>query len=549
MNVGIGATQSDRPAQHALALLFAIWALGSGIDAATGITGLDEYWHSMRTAMQSFEAGSWWLPLLDGEVRVEKPPLLYWLMMASFSAFDVTFWAARLPSLLLGVTFAYLVATLYADFFRRDRLLPFLITVSLLTIAVESRRAMLDLPVGVCTVAAVVSWFRQQRDPKCYWWLITALAVSAGFYFKGPVALWFIATGVSALHLAIGQPKGITPILGVTTVTSLLIGIWVFTLSTSSPDWFSRLTEDSGDRDLDWPDLKSIRTVTTGLIVTSLPWLFAALSARPAMAIEAKDRATLRSLWLWIAIAIIPFLFIRTFERYLLPLSIPLALLATYVLHGCEISRRRQLLSAVVLTAIPVLIVTALTVWLSTSSLTIILTALISVLLLTAFTLAWRRETIATTVSLITATAVVLAYLYPQLGVNRLPEVVLADFRDGSGAHYASPYPGTLSMALGRSVPIIERENRNSLQSHALVNGRLILRRDDLATLRQSALALDIDVTIEKRFSMWYSRGSFLSLSKPGMSGEERWRAIVARQVSSLQPEFVTARVSMRTAQ
>jgi len=549
VNVGIGPTPPDRPALHAFSLLFAIWALGSGIGAATGITGLDEYWHSMRTAIQSFETGSWWLPVLDGEVRVEKPPLLYWLMMASFSAFDVTFWAARLPSLLLGVTFAYLVATLYTDFFRRDRLLPFLITVSLLTIAVESRRAMLDLPVGVCTVAAVVSWFRQQRDPKCYWWLVTALAVSAGFYFKGPVALWFIATGVSALHLAIGQPKGVAPILGVTTVTSLLIGIWVFTLSTSSPDWFSRLTEDSGDRDLDWPDLKSIRTVTTGLIVTSLPWLFAALSARPAMAIEAKDRAILRSLWLWIAIAIIPFLFIRTFERYLLPLSIPLALLVTYVLHGCEISRRRQLLSAVVLTAIPVLIVTALTVWLSTSSLTIILTALISVLLLTAFTLAWRRETIATTVSLITATAIVLAYVYPQLGVNRLPEIVLADFRDGSGAHYASPYPGTLSMSLGRSVPIIERENHNALQRHALVSGRLILRQDDLATLRQSALALGVDVTIEKRFSMWYSRGSFLSLSKPGMSGEERWRAVVARQVSSLQPEFVTARVSMRTAQ
>jgi hypothetical protein len=104
-------------------------------------------------------------------------------------------------------------------------------------------------------------------------------------------------------------------------------------------------------------------------------------------------------------------------------------------------------------------------------------------------------------------------------------------------------------MSLGRSVPIIERENYNALQRHALVNGRLILRQDDLATLRQSALALDIDVTIEKRFSMWYSRGSFLSLSKPGMSGEERWRAVIARQVSALQPEFVTARVSMRNAQ
>ncbi len=549
MNVGIGATQSDRPARHALALLFAIWALGSGIEAATGITGLDEYWHSMRTAIQSFEAGSWWLPVLDGEVRVEKPPLLYWLMMASFSTFDVTFWSARLPSLLLGITFAYLVATLYADFFKRDRLLPFLITVSLLTIAVESRRAMLDLPVGVCTVGAIVSWFRQQRNPRCYWWLITALAVSAGFYFKGPVALWFTAAGIVALHFVTGKPRQITPILGVGMISSLLIGIWLVALSTSSPDWLSRLTVDSGDRDLGWPDWKSVRTVMTGLIVTSLPWLFAALSARPTKAIEVNDRATLRGLWLWIALAIIPFLFIRTFERYLLPLSIPLVLLATYVLHGCEASRRRQLLYAVVLTAIPILIVTALTVWLSTSVLTVILTTLIFVLLLAAVILAWHRETIATTVSLITATAVVLAYLYPQLRVNRIPEIVLADFRDGSGAHYASPYPGTLSMALGRSVPIIERENRNALQSHALANGRLIFRQDDLATLRQSALALGIDVTIEKRFSMWYSRGSFLSLSKPGMSSEERWRAVAVRQVSALQPEFVTARVSMRSAQ
>jgi hypothetical protein len=175
--------------------------------------------------------------------------------------------------------------------------------------------------------------------------------------------------------------------------------------------------------------------------------------------------------------------------------------------------------------------------------------AVIAVLILAAVVMAWRREMIPTTVSLIVMTTVALAYLYPQLGVNRLPEIVLADFRDGSGAHYASPYPGTLSMSLGRSVPIIERENYNALQRHALVNGRLILRQDDLATLRQSALVLDIDVTIEKRFSMWYSRGSFLSLSKPGMSGEERWRAVVARQVSALQPEFVTARVSMRNAQ
>ena len=49
------ALQRHGLARLALVVAFAIWALGTGIESATGITGLDEYWHSMRTAIQSFE--------------------------------------------------------------------------------------------------------------------------------------------------------------------------------------------------------------------------------------------------------------------------------------------------------------------------------------------------------------------------------------------------------------------------------------------------------------------------------------------------------------
>jgi hypothetical protein len=45
---------------------------------------------------------------------------------------------------------------------------------------------------------------------------------------------------------------------------------------------------------------------------------------------------------------------------------------------------------------------------------------------------------------------------------------------------------------------------------------------------------------------MWYSRGAFLSLGKPGLTRETRWEAIKNRDLNILQPEFVTARISMR---
>ena len=159
---------------------------------------------------------------------------------------------------------------------------------------------------------------------------------------------------------------------------------------------------------------------------------------------------------------------------------------------------------------------------------------------------AWRRASIATVVLLISATTVTLGYLYPRLGVNSLPAEVVSDFAAGKGAHYASPYPGTLSMVLGRSVPIIERDDLSALQDHARIQGLLVLRLDDWRALQTAAQSANCLVTIERRFAMWYSRGAFLSLGKPGLSRETRWEAIKNRDLNMLQPEFVTARISMR---
>ena len=54
-------------------------------------------------AREMLERGDWVVPTFNYELRPQKPVLLYWLMMASYSVFGVNELAARLPSALLAM--------------------------------------------------------------------------------------------------------------------------------------------------------------------------------------------------------------------------------------------------------------------------------------------------------------------------------------------------------------------------------------------------------------------------------------------------------------
>src|SRR5690348_12928750 len=45
---------------------------------------------------------NWLVPQLNGEVRLRKPPLAYWVSAGSFELFGVKHWAGRLPMALAG---------------------------------------------------------------------------------------------------------------------------------------------------------------------------------------------------------------------------------------------------------------------------------------------------------------------------------------------------------------------------------------------------------------------------------------------------------------
>src|SRR5262249_28517147 len=51
---------------------------------------------------QMLAQGSWLVPVLHGQAYYDKPPLLYWLVMASYRIFGVHDWSARLVSSGIG---------------------------------------------------------------------------------------------------------------------------------------------------------------------------------------------------------------------------------------------------------------------------------------------------------------------------------------------------------------------------------------------------------------------------------------------------------------
>lgn len=60
----------------------------------------------VEAARQMMQTGDWVTPSFDGEPRFDKPPLIYWLMVAAFKVFGVSEWSARLPSVLSALALA-----------------------------------------------------------------------------------------------------------------------------------------------------------------------------------------------------------------------------------------------------------------------------------------------------------------------------------------------------------------------------------------------------------------------------------------------------------
>jgi 4-amino-4-deoxy-L-arabinose transferase-like glycosyltransferase len=150
---------------------------------------------------EMLERGDWIVPTLQGEPYLDKPPLLYWLVMLSYSVFGPSAAAARLVPA-LAVHAAVLATYLLGRRSLGER--PALWGAVLLAVSPGfmgvGRLLLLDGLLSLWVTLGLLTAFEAVRTGrlKWGWWLVAALACGLGVLTKGPIAVLLVAAPLAA---------------------------------------------------------------------------------------------------------------------------------------------------------------------------------------------------------------------------------------------------------------------------------------------------------------------------------------------------------------
>jgi 4-amino-4-deoxy-L-arabinose transferase-like glycosyltransferase len=141
---------------------------------------------------EMLQRDEWVVPYLQSEPYLDKPPLLYWLIEASYALFGVQIWAARLVPA-LAVHGCVLLVYLFGRRSVGERaafwgalglaLAPGWVSMG--------RLLLMDSLLTLWTTLALFSAFEAVRGERLRWgwWLLASVACGLGVLTKGPVAL------------------------------------------------------------------------------------------------------------------------------------------------------------------------------------------------------------------------------------------------------------------------------------------------------------------------------------------------------------------------
>ena len=305
-----------------------------------------------EAAREMLASGDWITPRVNGVAFLEKPPLYYWLAAASYRLFDVSPFAARLPSALSAILTVMLTFAVGSRVWGwRAGLLAGIALATSLQMALIGRLGIMDAPLALLTFLALlcyVSW--RQRG---------AASAAAGFGALIGLAVLLkglaggLAVGVALLHLLLQVARGYRPRLSGSSARAGFAAVGAFAM-VAAP-WFVAMAGRHGETFAEtffvrqhWQRIASplqghggsIAFYLALIAITFFPWVVflpKAMSERAHRATEA------RNLWhslcvVWIGSALVAFSVIGTkLPGYVTPLFPPMALLV-----GVELDRRMR---------------------------------------------------------------------------------------------------------------------------------------------------------------------------------------------------------------
>jgi len=158
-------------------------------------------------AITMLETGDFLIPHVGSEPYYRKPPLVNWLVAASFRITGLrNEWTARLPSAfcVLAVALAFIIVA-RASLGANGSLMAALIWMANFGLIEKGRLIEIEaLYVSLLGLAMIcwLSWWEQRRSPWLTW-IVPSVFLGLGVLAKGPVhLLFFYAVVVAVLHFA-----------------------------------------------------------------------------------------------------------------------------------------------------------------------------------------------------------------------------------------------------------------------------------------------------------------------------------------------------------
>jgi 4-amino-4-deoxy-L-arabinose transferase-like glycosyltransferase len=157
---------------------------------------------------EMLQRGEWVVPYLQSEPYLDKPPLLYWLIEASYAVFGVKIWAARLVPALAVHGCILLVYILGRRSVGERAAFWGALGLGLAPGWISMGRLLLmDSLLTLWTTLALLSAFEAMRGQRLRWglWLLASLACGLGVLTKGPVAVVLLLPPLWLQHRLTGS--------------------------------------------------------------------------------------------------------------------------------------------------------------------------------------------------------------------------------------------------------------------------------------------------------------------------------------------------------